>query len=86
MKINKAVRYYIELCGCSQYKISFITGIDRTTLNRMLQNDNWNPTVSTLGRIAKALNMKVSEIIERAEQPTIKELCSEFGITLGSEE
>jgi DNA-binding phage protein len=86
MKINNAVTYYHELCGMSQYMLATRSGIDRGALNRMLANDDWNPELFTLERLAKALNMKVSEMIERAEQPSIKELCEEFGIELGEEQ
>ena len=86
MKLNKAVTYYQELCGMSQYMLATRSGIDRGALNRMLANDDWNPELFTLKRLAKALNMEVSEILIKAEEPSIKELCEEFGIELGVEE
>ena len=70
----------------SQYMLATRSGVDRGALNRMLANDEWNPELFTLERLAKALNMKVSTIIERAEQLGISELCEEFGIELGEEE
>jgi DNA-binding XRE family transcriptional regulator len=68
MKINKAVIYYYELCGISQYKLATVSGIDRGALHRMLKNDEWEPNTYTLSRLAKAVSVKVSDIILKAEE------------------
>ena len=68
MKINKAVKYYQELCGMTEYKLAMRSGVDRGALNRMLKSDEWDPRNSTLKRLAKALNMKVSTIWIKAEE------------------
>jgi DNA-binding Xre family transcriptional regulator len=68
MKINKAVTYYRELCGASEYKLATRSGIDRGALHRMLRNNEWNPEMFTLQRIARALSIQVSDIILHAEE------------------
>ena len=69
MKINKAVKYYQELCGMTEYKLAMRSGVDRGALNRALKNDDWNPELLTIIRLAKSLNnMKVSKIIQKAEK------------------
>jgi len=85
MKINQAVTYYRELCGMSEYKLGERTNIHRASLNRLCNNEECNPTMLTLEVICRALNMKVSDLIIKAEELDIKEQCAEFGITLREE-
>ena len=68
MKINKAVIYYYELCGITEYKLATVSGIDRSALNRMLKRDDWEPNVYTLKRLARAVSVNVSDIMKKAEE------------------
>ena len=68
MKLNKSVIYYYELIGITEYKLATVSGIDRSALFRMLKNDNWNPEIYTLERLSRALSIRVSDIILKAEE------------------
>ena len=68
MKLNKAVIYYRELIGITEYKLSIVSGIDRGALHRMLKKEDWNPEIYTLERLAKAVSVNVSDIVLKAEE------------------
>jgi len=53
----------------SWYRLSMLSGINEGTLSK-LKYGKASPTLYTLERIAKALNVKVSDIILKAESLT----------------
>ena len=61
----------------TQYKLSQMTGIAQATISSLLHEQTKAPGLDTVLKIAKALNMKVSELIGEAEEeltPQLKEL------------
>lgn len=66
MSINKAIKYHLELSGATQYKLAARMIVGRSVVHNLLK-DSANPTYYTLQRVAKALNIKVSDIILTAE-------------------
>ena len=63
VRINKEVRNYQEslFFGLSLRQLEALTGISRTTLNN-IENGLVSPTLQELETIARALDMKISEL------------------------
>ncbi len=47
----------------SRYKLSKMTGINESTINRLINEPNKDPKISTVKAIAKALEVDINEII-----------------------
>ena len=54
----------------SFYRISKNGGIAQTTLSEIVNGNNLNPTIETIQKIAKGLDVSVSELISKAETKT----------------
>lgn len=48
--------------GITQQVLSDLTGLDRTSISRLEQGDV-NPTLTTIGAIATALQMSITELL-----------------------
>lgn len=59
--ISHNVRKYRKKAGLTQESLAAETGLDRKFLSEV-ENAKKNPTVGTLARIAKALNVKVKDL------------------------
>jgi putative transcriptional regulator len=53
-----------EAASLTQLQLSELAGIDRKTINR-IENGHFSPSVDTLTRLALALNMSVSELLDK---------------------
>jgi transcriptional regulator with XRE-family HTH domain len=63
--VRLKVKEVAGLKGVSQRQLSLRTGIDINTVRRIFRYPtNANPTVETLGKIARILEVDVSELIE----------------------
>lgn len=49
--------------GLTLKQMEKLTGISKTTLNE-IENDNRSPTLETLVQVAKALNIRVTDLFE----------------------
>lgn len=65
-RLGKAVRRLREAAGHSQEGFAVVVGVHRTTMGR-IERGNFNVTLGTLERLAKALKIPVSSLIAEAE-------------------
>ena len=61
--ISKAIKEIRKRKGLSQDKLSKLADVTHTTLSKIESGANSNPTIKTLQKIAKALNVKVDELL-----------------------
>jgi transcriptional regulator with XRE-family HTH domain len=66
MDIGNAIKKFRDDKKISQNKLSKLAELNRGYVYK-LENNQINPSLSTLERIAKALNTKVYELIKYAE-------------------
>ena len=66
-KFGRAVRSTREKQGLSQEKLAELAEVDRTYVS-MIERSKRQPTLEVAQRIADALNVRLSEIIRRAEK------------------
>ena len=69
--LGKAIDHFQTMEAVSTYRIATLTGLTQATLSK-LKYGKTNPSLTTLERVAKVLNVKVSDIILKCEQ-----LCDE---------
>lgn len=62
--ISKNIRKLRERKGISQDKLSKLADISLNTIAKLELNDTQNPTIETLQKIAKALNVEVNDLIK----------------------
>jgi transcriptional regulator with XRE-family HTH domain len=55
--------------GLSQEALAFAAGVERNFVSR-IETGSSQPTITTIERLAKALDMRASELVAAAEQPT----------------
>ena len=67
MRINKAVKIIMAEQGVSAFEISKRTGLTRQAIYAKLRAGG-DPRINGLEDIAKALNVKLSYLIEKAEK------------------
>jgi len=63
-KIGENIKKFRERMGISQDKLSKLADISSNTVAKLELNESPNPTIETLQKIAKALNVKVDDIIK----------------------
>lgn len=63
-KIGQNIKRIREKMGISQDKLSKLADISSNTVAKLELGDNPNPTIETLQKIAKALSVKVDDIIK----------------------
>lgn len=61
--IGENIRKLREKTGISQDRLSKMADISSNTVAKLELNDKPNPTIETLQKIAKALNVKVDDLI-----------------------
>jgi transcriptional regulator with XRE-family HTH domain len=64
--IGKAIKWHLEVNGCSQYKLAARMCMSRAGVKGFC-GDDANPRFDTLCKIARALNISVVDIVMRAE-------------------
>lgn len=62
--ISKNIRKLRELKGISQDRLSKIADISLNTIAKLELDSTQNPTIETLQKIAKALEVSVDELIK----------------------
>lgn len=62
-KLGKKIRELRLELGLSQEKLGELTGIDRTYISG-IERGVRNPALKNLQKIAKALNVKISELVD----------------------
>ena len=63
-KIGSNIKKLRETAGISQDRLSKLADISSNTVAKLELNESPNPTIETLQKIAKALNVKVDDIIK----------------------
>jgi len=64
MPISDNIKKYRKKAGLSQDKLAKLADITHTTLVKLESGANSNPTVKTLSKIAKALNVTIDTLIK----------------------
>ena len=59
------IKKYRKKKGLSQDKLAKLADVTHTTLVKIESGANDNPTIKTLTKIAKALNVSINELIEK---------------------
>ena len=67
MALSKAIKEIAEKKQISFYRVSKNGGVAQTTLSEIVNGNNQNPTIETLQKIAKGLDVTVTELINKAE-------------------
>ncbi|MFA6495029.1 MAG: helix-turn-helix transcriptional regulator [Candidatus Paceibacterota bacterium] len=62
--ISKNIRKLRELKGISQDRLSKLADISLNTIAKLELDETQNPTIETLQKIAKALDVKVEDLIK----------------------
>ncbi len=62
--INKNIRELREKKGISQDRLSKLADISLNTVAKLESDNNSNPTIETLQKVAKALDVKVEDLIK----------------------
>jgi transcriptional regulator with XRE-family HTH domain len=62
--ISKNIRKLREQKGISQDRLSKLADISLNTIAKLELDDTQNPTIETLQKIAKALDVKVEDLIK----------------------
>lgn len=62
--IGKNLKKLREQKGISQDRLSKLADISSNTVAKLELDENPNPTIETLQKIAKALNVKVDDLIK----------------------
>ena len=70
MALSKAIKEIAKKKKISFYRISKNGGIAQTTLSEIVNGNNLNPTIETIQKIAKGVDVSVSELISKAETKT----------------
>ena len=67
--LGKAINHFMILESISWYRLSMLSGVTESSLTKIKYN-RASPTLYTLERLARALNVKVSDIILKSESLT----------------
>ena len=62
--ISKNIRKLREIKGISQDRLSKLADISLNTIAKLELDETQNPTIETLQKIAKALDVKVEDLIK----------------------
>jgi DNA-binding XRE family transcriptional regulator len=62
--ISKNIKKHREKLGISQDRLSKLADVTYNTIIKIESSANINPTIDTLTKIAKALNVKVDDLIK----------------------
>ncbi|PIU75528.1 MAG: hypothetical protein COS76_00330 [Candidatus Portnoybacteria bacterium CG06_land_8_20_14_3_00_39_12] len=62
--IGKKIRQYRKKLGLSQDKLSKLAGVAYNTVVKIESGENPNPTIGTLTKIAKALEVGVDDLLK----------------------
>jgi DNA-binding XRE family transcriptional regulator len=62
--IARNMKAYRATCGFSQNKLSEVSGVAYNTIIKIESGANTNPTIDTLSKIARALEVGVDDLIQ----------------------
>lgn len=68
MAVRLKVREVAELKGFSQRRLYLRSGVDINIIRRIYRDPTSNITLETLGKLAKVLEVDVSELVENAPE------------------
>ena len=63
-KISENIKKYRNKMGVSQDRLSKLADVTYNTIIKIESGSNTNPTIDTLTKIAKALNVKVDDLLK----------------------
>lgn len=63
--IAKNTRFYRKKLGVSQDRLSKLADVSHNTIVKIESGENPNPTIETLQKIAKALGVKVDDLLKK---------------------
>lgn len=71
MIFSERLKNALNLKGMTEYRLSKITGLSKSTINALTKGISKFPNIETIGKIASALGMTVSELTgeDRQEKP-----------------
>jgi len=67
--IAKTIRQQRKKLNLSQDKLSKLAGVAYNTIVKIESGENPNPTIETLQKIAKALGIRVDDLLKKWMQP-----------------
>jgi transcriptional regulator with XRE-family HTH domain len=63
--IRLKLREVLDQKGMSQMKLSRVSEVSLTTIQRMCNNPHYNPSIDVMDRLARALNVSVYDLYEQ---------------------
>ncbi len=63
-KISKNIKKYRNKLGVSQDRLSKLADVTYNTIIKIESGSNTNPTIDTLSKIAKALNVSIDQLMK----------------------
>ena len=63
-KISNNIKKYRDKLGVSQDRLSKLADVTYNTIIKIESGANTNPTIETLKKIAKSLNVKVDDLLK----------------------
>ena len=63
IKVGKKIRYVRKQRGYTQYQLADAVNADVSTINK-IENDKANPSLDMLEKLAAALGVKITELLE----------------------
>ena len=71
VRLGKALRHARTAAGLTQEALAFRAGVSRNYIS-LVELDEKSPTIATLARVCRALNVRVSKLIEDAEGRSLR--------------
>ena len=66
LALGKRIKYYREQRGVSQEQLAFICNVHRTYIG-MLERAERNPTIISIIKVAKGLNVPLEQLLNKLE-------------------
>ena len=63
-KISENIKKYRKKIGVSQDRLSKLADVTYNTIIKIESGSNTNPTIDTLSKIAKALNVSIDQLMK----------------------
>ena len=71
--ITERIRYFCKEKEITINQLAIASGITQSTLNSIMHNESKNPTVVTVFKICRGLNITMSEFFEEIEYGEFEE-------------
>ncbi|MEG0165387.1 helix-turn-helix domain-containing protein [Anaerorhabdus sp.] len=65
--ISKKLIYFRKEKGLSRYKLAILANVDDGLLSKIENNQVKDPKISTVNKLAKALDVKIDDLIDEGE-------------------